>query len=181
MGSFSLLKESELELGAGDKIMFTANDYKYDINNKDVFNVTTVNETTVHLKDIKDKSEKEISLNDPAMKFVKHAWAGTNHATQGKSVTGVIVAMAAHEKMTDQSSFYTAISRFKQKVMFFTDDKGYLKQTLKLRTAKPEHSLTKVEILEIASEVKEQHEHEKALSLQQENEKTRTLDQGISM
>lgn len=179
MGSFSLLKDSELELGAGDKIMFTANAYKHDINNKDVFNVSSVTETTVNLKSVKDGTQAEIGLNDPAMKFIKHAWAGTNHATQGKSVTGVIVAMNAHEKMTDQSSFYTAISRFKQKVMVFTDNKEYLQKTLELRTAKPKHSLTKAEIQKIASDVKEQHEHEKALAIQQENQKERTLSHGL--
>ena len=181
MGNFSLLKDSELELGVGDKISFTANDYNHDIKNKDVFIVSSLNETTVDLKSIKDETEKRISLSDPAMKFVKHAWAGTNHATQGKSVTGVIIAMAAHEKMTNQSSFYTAISRFKQKVLFFTDDKEHLCRTLKLRTAAPEHSLTKEEIRQIAFETKEQHEHQKALSQQQEIEKERTLNQGMSM
>jgi len=181
IGNFSLLKDAEIELGAGDKIMFTANDYKHDIDNKNVFNVSSVNREVARLKSLDGKIEKEIGLNDQAMKFIKHAWASTNHATQGKSVKGVIVAMTAHEKMTDQQSFYTAISRFKQKVLFFTDDREQLEHTLTIRTAEPKHSLSKAEILEIASNVKKEDEKQKAIAIQRENEKTRTREYGISM
>ena len=135
----------------------------------------------MHLKSIDGKIEKEIGLNDQAMKFVKHAWASTNHATQGKSVKGVIVAMTAHEKMTDQQSFYTAISRFKQKVLFFTDDREQLEHTLTIRTAEPKHSLSKAEILEIASDVKKEDEKQKAMAIQRENEKARTREYGMSI
>jgi len=91
MGSFSLLKESQIEIGAGDKLMFTANAYKHKLDNKDKAVVLGVSAKTVRLSLAESGVEKTISLNDPAMRFAKHAWAGTNHATQGKSVTGVIV------------------------------------------------------------------------------------------
>jgi len=184
MSSFSLLKEHDIELGAGDKIMFTANAYGHKIDNKDVFKVVSATEQSVRLQSLSNQTEKEISLKDPAMRFVKHAWSGTNHATQGKSVTGVIVAMAAHEKMTDQRSFYTAISRFKKNVMFFTDDKAQLQKTLNVRTAVPEHALSRSEILEIASNVKQEQqalEKEKSMELQRENQKARTQDYSIGM
>lgn len=160
-GNFSVLREDSLPLSRGDKIVFTANDYNHKIDNQDRYNVMSIDGNIAHLRHIDGDREKHLSLDDTAMRFIRHGWAGTNHATQGKSVEGVIVAMSAHERMTDQASFYVGISRFKENVTYFTDDKDQLKRRLETKKARPQIALTHQDLSKIKA-VREQAEAEKA-------------------
>ena len=67
-----------------------------------------------------------------------HGYTVTSHASQGKTVDKVIVAMSSESlPATDQRTAYVAVTRGKEQALVFTDDRYELLRAMKRRGDNP--------------------------------------------
>lgn len=73
--------------------------------------------------------------HNPQLKHLKYAYAGTIHASQGKTVDNVIAVMESDRPvLNNQKSFYVTISRPRDNVELITDDTIKLQSTIERHT-----------------------------------------------
>lgn len=122
----TLYKADMLSVSAGDKMRFTKSDVERGFVANSVWQVNAVSSDGVTLSD-----GKQIRTLQPEQsnehRHIDLAYAITTHGVQGASETFEIAlegAEGSRKVMVEQASAYVALSRSKQHVQVYTDDKA---------------------------------------------------------
>ena len=125
--------ERELKLTAGDIITFTKNDYKeYDVRNGERGQVTNCDNQylTVELED-----KRTIKIDTEKYKHIDYGYALTTYKSQGQTYDKVVIeADTSTPTLNDMRNQYVNITRARESVKIFTDDKKYLKELSEIKT-----------------------------------------------
>lgn len=125
---FAVFQKEEISLSKGDAIRITHNSFDKDDHRLD-------NGTMLEVVSISDKGD--MLLRNTASKkpyrlgkdfgHIEHAHCITSHGSQGKTVDRVFIAQnAATFPATDLKQFYVSVSRGREAVTIYTDDKTAL-------------------------------------------------------
>lgn len=117
------------EVAVGDRIRFTANDYGLGVVNGQTGTVKFIDLTARELK-VDVGSERMLTLDMNQLLRVDHAYCTTVHAAQGQTCDRVLVDADVSGAMANQSLYYVAISRARQGVTLYTDDKEFLPRVM---------------------------------------------------
>ncbi|AFL69600.1 MobF family relaxase [Sulfurospirillum barnesii] len=142
--SLNLFKETFTDFGVGEQVIMKKNDSKLGLKNGQIGTITAIvnNEITVQF----EKAVKTFSLKD--YKYIQHAYAITDFASQGKTTDKVIAV--ANSQSASFNDFYTQITRAKFEAHIITDN---LKE-LQLRAARDSQKLNATDLIS-AQEKKE--------------------------
>ncbi|MFA7611302.1 MAG: MobF family relaxase, partial [Sulfurimonas sp.] len=138
--SLNLFKDTKTDLGIGDQIIMKKNDTKLGLKNGQIGKITAIKEDEITVKF--DKSEKTFSVKN--YKYIAHAYAITDFASQGKTTDKVIAV--ANSQAASFNDFYTQITRAKHEAHIITDDL----EELKKRAAQDSQKLNASEMLKAA-------------------------------
>lgn len=125
---FTVYRKTAIPLAIGDVVTVTRGSFdknKKRLNNGQSLKVIAINE------------DGDIELVNPASKVkyclgkdfghINHAYTSTSHAAQGKTVDEVFVAQPADTfAASSMKQFYVSVSRARDKVHIYTDDKAAL-------------------------------------------------------
>ena len=133
-GGSEVYRKERIELRAGDRIRWTANDKPLGLVNSHTAEVVEVTNERVSFQ-LEDGRKLGLDPNARQLRHIDYAWASTVHAFQGRTVDNVIAAMeSTHKKLTTQKSFYVEISRARDRAELVTDDAKALKAQLEAVT-----------------------------------------------
>lgn len=125
---FDVFTEDRLSLSRGDMVRLTRNGFdkkNQRIDNGMTLKVRSVSEDGSVI--VQHPISKKKFYLDPSHGHIDHAYCLTSHAAQGKTVDEVfIVQPAATFGATDLKQFYVSVSRGKEAVHLYTDDKKLL-------------------------------------------------------
>ena len=126
---FSVYAQQALALSEGDRIRITQNGFTADgqhrLNNGSLYEVEEFT------------SEGDIRLTngwvvDRSYGHLAHGYVTTSHASQGKSVDVVMIAQSAQSLVASNlEQFYVSVSRGKEQVRIYTDDREGLREAVK--------------------------------------------------
>jgi ATP-dependent exoDNAse (exonuclease V) alpha subunit len=134
-GKSQAFEVKALELKTGDRIMFTRNDRELDRINGQRGEVKSINEQarTATIRTTNGKIQT-LDLSNSRDQHIRHAYVETAFAAQGRTADHVMVhADSKASNLIDQKSFYVAISRAKESVAIYTNDKAKLVSALNER------------------------------------------------
>jgi len=125
---FDVFEDREIVLAKGDKVQITKNGFDREnsrLNNGDNLEVQSVSKKDGIIL-INPKSEKLFYLNKD-FGHLDHAHCITSYASQGKTVDEIFIHQsAATFPATDAKQFYVSVSRGRDNVHIYTDDKEQL-------------------------------------------------------
>lgn len=127
-GKVQTFEPQPLELKTGDRIRFTRNDREVGRVNGGRGEVIAVDEQmrTATIQTSRGRIET-LSLNAARDRHIAHAYVETAFAAQGRTADHVMIhADSRAANLVDQKSFYVGISRAKESVAIFTNDRGKL-------------------------------------------------------
>lgn len=125
---FAVFTKKPLALSKGDKIQVTKNGFDLNKSRLD-------NGTILDIKSVSKKGEIIATIGNGKFSYkldrnflhLAHAHCVTSHKSQGMTVDAIFVAQpAATFGATDAKQFYVSVSRAREKVMIYTDDKAEL-------------------------------------------------------
>lgn len=126
--NFDVFDEKEIALAKGDKVRITKNGFDRNekrLNNGDNLEVKSVSKKG-NITLINPKSNHTYEL-DKDFGHIDHAHVITSYAAQGKTVDEVFIHQpAATFAATDAKQFYVSVSRGRDNVHIYTDDKEQL-------------------------------------------------------
>lgn len=126
---YDVLHASEIAIAKGDKIRITRNGFDKDktaIRNGQVLDVVAVYKDKIKLRNHTSKTNYTLPKN---FGHISHAHCITSYAAQGKTVDEVLITQPANTfPATDAKQFYVSVSRAREKVTIYTDDKEALLQ-----------------------------------------------------
>jgi len=118
---------SQRNLAEGDRIRVTANDFGEGLINGDLGTVAKITAESVTLT--KDTGES-VTLDRRQPLRIDHGYCTTVHSAQGQDRARVMINADVSAAMSNQSWYYTAISRAKAEVSVYTDDRALLAETM---------------------------------------------------
>lgn len=133
---FQVFDPKTVPIGRGDMIRFSQNgftaDGKHRLQNGDIRQVKGFTRSG----DIRLNNGWVVSRS---FGHIQHGYAVTSHASQGKTVDHVLVAINSRSAMTTGSSeqAYVSISRGRQSVTIYTDCKAAVMEAAKISSARP--------------------------------------------
>lgn len=125
---FDVFEASEIKLASRDKVRITRNGFdthKKRLNNGMTMEVAQVKKDgAIKLRNLVSQVEYTVDKN---FGHIAHAHCLTSYASQGKTVDRVLIAQpAATFPATDLKQFYVSVSRGRESVAIYTDDKELL-------------------------------------------------------
>jgi len=125
---YELYQKSMIQLSKNDVIRVTRNgfdDQKNRLNNGQMFEVLKVTKDgKIKLRNTISKSEYEVNKD---FGHLAHAYCITSHASQGKTVDEVLISQPATTfPATNSKLVYVSVSRGREGVRIYTDDKAQL-------------------------------------------------------
>lgn len=117
------------EVAVGDRIRFTANDYRLGVVNGQIGTVKSIDPAASELMVTVDRN-RTLTLDMSQPLRVDHAYCTTIHAAQGQTCDRVLVDADVSGAMANQSLYYVAISRASHGVTLYTDDKELLPRAM---------------------------------------------------
>jgi hypothetical protein len=119
-------RKVERELAQGERVVFLRNEYKeYDVRNGDVGTVTRVGKNSLGVR-LEDGRELDLDLS--VYSAFDYGYALTTYKSQGQTYDRVIVeADTTIPYLQDQRNSYVQITRARDEVLIFTDDKEELR------------------------------------------------------
>jgi conjugative relaxase-like TrwC/TraI family protein len=126
--AFDVYEASEIQLAKGEKVRITKGGFdKHDrrLNNGQTFEVISTNKTGD--AKLRNKDSKAVYELKSDFGHIDHAYCTTSHSAQGKTVDEVFVSQpAATFAATDKKQIYVSVSRGRNMVTIYTDDKEQL-------------------------------------------------------
>lgn len=119
----SVYTVAERNLAAGDKVRVSANDYARGLINGDFCTVTAVTSLGVM---VKTETGSAVTLDRARPLHLEHGYCTTVHSAQGQTCTRVLIDADVSSAMANESLFYVAISRAREEVRLYTDDRQLL-------------------------------------------------------
>ena len=150
MSAYTLV---ERELSVGDSVRLTSNDYSQGILNGDRASVASIG--AGHQKITLTKADgQSITLDSSKPLHLDHGYCSTVHSAQGQTAQRVLIDADAYSAATNESGYYVAISRARESVKIYTDDKSMLPESISrestksaaLDIEKPERSKSNMEL-----------------------------------
>jgi ATP-dependent exoDNAse (exonuclease V) alpha subunit len=137
-----LYEDLPLRLAEGDQLRWTRNSKNdREIINGHKITVMAVNTNMITIKQ-EDGTIKELDMRNPDLKHIDYAFCSTVHAAQGQTKEGVIAALDSnHKHLTSQRLFYVSISRAKNNLHIFNEDRNQLVTSLGKNTGAKTASL----------------------------------------
>ena len=133
-GGVEVYRSEGLELRAGDRVRWTRNAPGSGLVNGQVAVVDSVASEGVRFR-LEDGTVMKLAEGDPQLRHMDRAWVATVHGFQGRTVDRIIAAMpSGHSHLTNQRSFYVAISRARDRAELVTDDAWRLADHLEKAT-----------------------------------------------
>lgn len=126
--SYDVMEMSAINIAKGDKIKITRNGFdakKNRLNNGQTLEVVSVDKQgKIKLRNRQSKKNYEI---DKEFGHLSHAHCITSHAAQGKTVDHVLISQPSSTfAATDAKQFYVSVSRGRESVRIYTDDRNAL-------------------------------------------------------
>ncbi|WP_276366253.1 MobF family relaxase [Chryseolinea sp. H1M3-3] len=125
---FEAFRRADIQLSKGDKIRLTYNGFdanKKRLNNGQILEVVAVRKNG-HIK-VRNAISKTNYTIPKDYGHIAHAHCITSYASQGKTVDEVFIAQPASTfPATDMKQFYVSVSRGRERVRIYTDDKTAL-------------------------------------------------------
>ncbi len=128
--NFDVFNKQEIALAKGDKVRITRNGYddeKKRLNNGMTLEVAAIDKKGKLI--LRNKASKARYKVDPDFGHIAHAYAVTSHASQGKTVDQVYIWQPA-DTFGDAKQFYVSVSRGRDAVKIYTDDREALLQNV---------------------------------------------------
>lgn len=124
-------KSEEREFAQGDRVVFLKNDREIGVQNGLQGTVTKIDREN-HIMQVKTDGdqEKTVNVNYSQYRQFDHAYAVTEHKSQGATVTHAIVA---HEGGANANATYVAMTRAKEETHVFTADKEQFKKDMTIK------------------------------------------------
>ncbi|MFC5410831.1 MobF family relaxase [Larkinella bovis] len=128
MDQFDVYRPNEIALSIGDRIRITRNGYdanKKRLTNGQMLDVVAVDRNgALRLHNKASKATYSVPAN---FGHIAHGYCLTSHAAQGKTVDEVFIAQPASTFVaTNLNQFYVSVSRARDGVHIYTDDKASL-------------------------------------------------------
>lgn len=122
-------REYPRELAAGDAVRLTANDHAREIINGERAMVSGIDpeRQTVTLTKA-DGNQIKLDASKPL--HLDHGYCSTVHAAQGQTADRVLIEADTKSMTAHESSYYVAISRAREEVTLYTDDKSMLPEAM---------------------------------------------------
>lgn len=116
----NLFEDRKKDLGIGDQIIMKKNDRKIGLSNGQMGKITNIkgDDITVQF------DSKEVNFSTKDYKYINHAYAITDFASQGKTTDKIIAV--ANSQAASFNDFYTQITRAKNEAVIITDSKEEL-------------------------------------------------------
>lgn len=127
-GKVQAFSEQSLELKSGDRIQFTRNDRELGRVNGGGGTVTAIDEEarTATIRSARGQRET-LKLDTVRDQHIRHVYVETAHAAQGRTADRVLIhADSRATNLIDQRSFYVSVSRAKESVAVYTNDRAKL-------------------------------------------------------
>jgi conjugative relaxase-like TrwC/TraI family protein len=126
--SFEVYEQTEIALSKGDQVRITRNGY--DANDTRLTNGQTMEVVSINKAGdiglINRQSKVSYNLTK-GFGHIDHAYCTTSHSSQGKTVDQVLISQPSSTfTATDAKQFYVSVSRGKEAVKIYTDDKEKL-------------------------------------------------------
>ncbi|MFA7270368.1 MAG: MobF family relaxase [Sterolibacterium sp.] len=122
-------RESGRELSVGDAVRLTANDHARGIVNGERAMVTGIDAERQTVTLAKGDGW-QFTLDAAKPLHLDHGYASTVHAAQGQTADRVLIEADTLSATANESSYYVAISRAKDSVTIYTDDKTMLPESM---------------------------------------------------
>ncbi len=172
--NFDVFKKSEILLSKGDQIRITKNTFdnkQKRLNNGQTLQVKSI--TKKGLIIVENETTKSVYELPDTFGHLAHAYCITSHASQGKTVDDVFIYQPSETfPATDLKQFYVSVSRGREAVHIYTDDK----KTLIDHASKMRDRQSGLELLNFA-EVKSQISQRDRLVMAQEPSKKHHIRQ----
>lgn len=116
----NLFEDRKKDLGIGDQIIMKKNDRKIGLSNGQMGKITSIKGENITVQ----FDSKEVKFSTKNYKYINHAYAITDFASQGKTTDKVIAV--ANSQAASFNDFYTQITRAKNEAVIITDSKEEL-------------------------------------------------------
>lgn len=141
----SVYTTRNIDLCKGDKLTWKKNDRALGFKNGDELTITSVNKQGITVAD-KKGIETTLDMSDKKNRHLSHAYAMTVSGSQGKTATGVIGNLSSKDQqLLSQRQFYVTISRAKEFVKLYTDNRDFTTKILKEKSGIKETALDSIE------------------------------------
>lgn len=128
--ALGLVVREDVRLHAGDRIRWTMNDKERGLLNAALARVVSVAESGITVETA-DRSLVELKRDDPMLERLGLAYALNMHMAQGVTVDHGIAVMTSSERhLSNQRLFNVTVTRVRDSLELFTDDKAKLGQAL---------------------------------------------------
>ncbi|MFM5953324.1 MAG: MobF family relaxase [Novosphingobium sp.] len=127
-GKVQAFSVQPLELKAGDRIQFTRNDRELGRINGGRGTVTAIDgqSRSATIRNPRGQTQT-LSLDTARDQHIRHAYVETAHAAQGRTADHVMIhADSKATNLVDQKSFYVSLSRARESVAIYTNDRAKL-------------------------------------------------------
>jgi conjugative relaxase-like TrwC/TraI family protein len=116
-------------IAVGDRIQFRAPDHALRVSNGEFATVLVLDENKAVLR---ADAGREISASLQRLRHVDHGYASTSHSSQGATVDRVIVNVDTLRpvELVNRKQFYVSISRARDGVTIYTDDREALRRVV---------------------------------------------------
>ena len=123
----------QIDLARGDRVLFTACDDALRVKNGTFATVLGVDATIGQLS-LRDDTGRIFAVEASRDLPLRHGYAATAHAAQGMTVKRVFAHLESHRvNLVTQKSFYVSMSRAKDTVRVYTDDRARLAAAISRR------------------------------------------------
>ena len=147
-GNSQAFSPQPLELKTGDNIRFTRNDRDAGRINGARGEVTAIDEQarTAIVRNPRGQTQT-LNLDAARDQHIAHAYVDTAFAAQGRTADHVMInADSKATNLVDQKSFYVAISRAKESVAIFTNDRGKLVSAINERAGQVQTAIVQAAV-----------------------------------
>ena len=144
-GNSQAFSAQPLELKAGDRIQFTRNDRELGRINGGRGTVTAIDEQsrTAIIRNPRGQSQT-LNLDAARDQHIRHAFVETAFSAQGRTADHVIIhADSKATNLVDQKSFYVSLSRTRETVAIYTNDRDKLVSAINERAAMKQTAISK--------------------------------------
>ena len=126
--TFEVYESAEIGLSKGDQVKITRN--SFDKNNKRLNNGHLLEIASIHKSGeitLINRQSKTTYTLDKDFGHIDHAYCSTSYSSQGKTVDQVLISQPASTfTATNSKQFYVSVSRGKEAVTIYTDDREKL-------------------------------------------------------
>lgn len=129
MPNVAVYRAEQREVAVGDRIRFTANDYRLGVVNGQTGTIESI-DLAAHVLTVNVGAGRTLTLNMSRALRLDHGYCVTVHAAQGQTCDRVLVDADVSGVMANQSLYYVAISRARQSVALYTDDRALLPRAM---------------------------------------------------